>query len=223
MARLLVIALAALAALAMAPSIAAAAVVEVEVLPAGGADFGDAQSVVGRVTGAYGAPEVARQVVLQTRRYPYRGGFVDADTATTGLNGRFAFEREFDRNHQIRVLVPLLGDRSAVEPVYVFPRSDLTFRLVSRNVVRLTQVFATPRDVRLTKPTLFYVGRRGLKTAPLAARARTSRVRRGRFIARALVRIPAAWNGRFRYASCFPYNAGMGDPKIGCPKQRFRF
>jgi hypothetical protein len=223
MTRLLVTLLAALAAVAVAPSSAAAAVIEIEVLPSGGTDFGGTQDVVGRVTGAYGAPEVGRQVVLQTRRYPYHRGFVDAGTATTGLDGRFAFEQKFDRNHQIRVLAPALGDRSAVEHAFVFPRTDLTFRLVSRNVIRITQVFATPRDVRLTKPTFFYVGRRGLKTAPLAARARTRRVRRGRFIARALIRIPAAWNGRFRYASCFPYSAGMGDPKVGCPKQRFRF
>ncbi|HYM57016.1 MAG TPA: hypothetical protein VES79_03555 [Solirubrobacteraceae bacterium] len=212
-----------LAVLAVAPATAGAAVVEISVLPADGADFGETQSVAGRLTGPYGAPVVGQKVVLEARRYPFRGSFSGPGTATTGLDGRFAFERAFDRNHQVRVLAPAFGDRSAVQPVYVFPRSNLTFRLVRRNVIRLTQVYATPRDVRLTKPTLFYVGRRGTGTAPLAARARTRRIRRGHFIARALVRIPQAWHGRFRYASCFPYNAGMGDPKIGCPSKQYRF
>lgn len=212
-----------LAVLAVAPATAGAAVVEISVLPPGGADFGETQGVVGRLTGPYGAPFVGHKVVLEARRYPYRGRFSEFATATTGLDGRFSFERAFDRNHQVRVLAPTFGDRSAVRSVYVFPRSNLTFRLVRRNVIRVTQLYATPRDVRLTKPTLFYVGRRGTRTAPLAARARTRRIRRGRFIARAQVRIPKAWHGRFRYASCFPYNAGMGDPKIGCPSKRYRF
>jgi hypothetical protein len=158
MARLLV---GLLVVLAVAPSTAGAAVVEISVLPPGGADFGDNQDVVGRLAGPYGAPFVGSQVVLQARRYPYRGPFRDVATATTGLDGRFAFEHAFDRNHQVRVLAPTFGDRSAVKPVYVFPRTTLTFRLVRRNVIRVTQVYATPRDVRLTKPTLFYVGRRG--------------------------------------------------------------
>lgn len=210
--------------LAALPASAGAAVVEVAVLPEGGAEFGSSQTVVGRLTGPYVAPLVGAKVVLEARRYPYRGRFKAFATATTGLDGRFAFEEQpFDRNHKVRVIAPTLGDRSASESVYVFPRSNLSFRPVARNVIRLTQVYATPKDVRLTKPTFFYVGPAGKATAPLAAKAKTRRLRRGRFIARARVRIPKAWHGRFRYASCFPYNAGLGDPKLGCPKRRYRF
>jgi hypothetical protein len=212
-----------LTALALAPATASADTVEISVLPAEGADFGSTQSVAGRLTGPYGAPIVGKQVILQARRYPYRGDFANVATATTGLSGRFTFERAFDRNHQVRVVGPQLGDLSSTERVYVFPRSNLTFRLVRRNIIRITQVYATPNDVRLTEPTRFYVARRGAKTAPLAARPDTRRTSRGRFIARALVRLPKAWEGRFRYGSCFPYNAGMGDPKVGCPKQRYTF
>jgi hypothetical protein len=211
-----------LAALALLPAAASADTVEISVLPSDGADFGSNQSVAGRVLGAFGAPVVGQDVVLQARRYPFRGDFANLATAKTGLDGRFAFERAFDRNHQVRVLGPA-GDHSKVRRVYVFPRSNLTFKLVRRNVIRITQVYATPTDVRLTKPTRFYVARRGAKTAPLSARPDTRRVRKGRFIARALVRIPNAWEGRFRYGSCFPYNAGMGDPKVGCPKQTYTF
>jgi hypothetical protein len=224
--RPLIVALLVLAAL---PAAAAAAVVEIEVSPAGGADFGETHAVTGKLTGPYGAPLVAREVQLEIRRYPYKAPFVPAGTALTGLDGRFAFEREFDRNHQVRVLATEFGDRSALAPVYVFPRTNLTFSLVRRNVIRVVQTYRTPRSVRLTAPTLFYVGRSGRPRAPLAARAKTKPVKRkgkrvkGRFRASAQVRIPAAWKGRFRYASCFPYNAGMGNPKLGCPKKRYKF
>jgi hypothetical protein len=230
--RPLIIALLVLAAL---PAAASAAVVEIEVTPAGGADFGETQAVTGKLTGPYGAPLVGRVVQLETRRFPFRQPFRLVDAASTGLDGRFAFERAFDRNHQVRVLAPEFGDRSATEPVFVFPQTTLSFSLVRRNVIRIVQTYRTPKDVRLTAPTFFYVGRAGRPTAPLAAKAKTKAVTRkvrgkrkrqrvkGRFRASANVRLPAAWKGRFRYASCFPYNRGMGNPKLGCPKRRYKF
>jgi hypothetical protein len=230
--RPLIIALLVLAAL---PAVASAAVVEIQISPEGGADFGETHAVTGKLTGPYGAPLVGRQVALEIRRYPYNQPFRPAGTATTGLDGRFAFEHAFDRNHQVRVLAPEFGDRSEVKPVYVFPRTSLTFSLVKRNVIRIVQTYRTPKDVRLTAPTLFYVGKNAKPRAPLAAKAKTKAVTRkvkgkkkrqrvkGRFRASAEVRIPAAWKGRFRYASCFPYNAGMGNPKLGCPKKRYKF
>jgi hypothetical protein len=228
--RPLIIALLLLAAI---PAAASAAVVEIEITPAGGADFGETHAVTGKLTGPYGAPLVGREVALEIRRYPYKQPFRPAGTAMTGLDGRFAFEHAFDRNHQVRVLAPQFGDRSAVAPVYVFPRTSLTFSLVRRNVIRIVQTYRTPKSVKLTAPTLFYVGKAGKSRAPLAARAKTKPVTRtvkgkqrrvkGRFRASAQVRIPSAWQGRFRYASCFPYNAGMGNPRLGCPKKRYKF
>ena len=114
-------------------------------------------------------------------------------------------------------------------PVYVFPRTSLTFQLARRNVIRLIQTYTTPKGVRLTAPTLFYVGQARKARAPLAAKAKTRPIKKngkrvkGRFRATALVRIPKAWKGQFRYASCFPYNGGMGDPHLGCPKRRYKF
>ena len=221
--------LTALLALAILPAAASAAVIDIEITPAGGADFGETQAVTGKLTGPYGAPLVGREVDLEIRRYPYKKPFKNVAKATTGLDGRFAFERAFDRNHRVRVLAPEFGDRSAVEDVFVFPRTNLTFGLARRNVIRLVQTYRTPKGVRLTAPTLFYVGRAGKPRAPLAAKAKTRPVRRkgkrvkGRFRASALVRIPKAWKGHFRYASCFPYNAGMGNPKLGCPKKKYKF
>jgi len=206
------------------PASADAAIVEVRMIEEDGTEFGTPQTAVGRLTGVYGAPLVGRKVVLEARRFPYRGRYKDLATATTGLDGRFAFEaQDFDRNHQVRVFAPTFGDRSPGTRAYVFPRSNLTFKLVRRNVIRISQVYATPKDVRLTKPTLFYVGPAGKKTAPLAKRVKTRRTRRGRFLARATVRIPKAWKGQFRFASCLPYNAGLGDPKLGCPKRKYKF
>ena len=129
----------------------------------------------------------------------------------------------------MRVLVPETGERSAFASVYVFPPTELTFSLVRRNVIRIVQTYRTPTNITLKAPTLFYVGRGRKADAPRAAKADTRPVKRkgkrvkGRFRASADVRIPAAWKGRFRYASCFPYNAGMGNPKLGCPKKRYKF
>lgn len=219
----------ALLALAIAPTAASAAVLNLAVSPKGGAEFGEIHTITGQLTGPYGAPLVGRQIVLEVRRYPYRGGFRPVASATSGVDGRFALEHAFDRNHQVRVLAPETGERSGVKRAYVFPRSALTFELARRNVIRIIQTYRTPRNVRLTAPTLFYVGKAGKRRATLAARAKTKPVRRkgkirkGRFRASALVRIPAAWKGRFRYASCFPYNAGMGNPRLGCPRKRYTF
>jgi hypothetical protein len=225
----------ALLALALLPAAASAAVIDIAVSPSAGADFGEPHTVTGKITGPYGAPLVGRQVALEARPYPFKGDFTSVATATSGLDGRFAFDHAFDRNQQVRVFAPEFGDRSFVLPVYVFPRTALSFDLVRRNVIRLVQTYRTPKDIKLTAPTLFYVGKSGKKRAPLAAKAKTKPVRakgkkgkkgkikKGRFRATAVVHIPRAWKGRFRYASCFPYNAGMGNPKLGCPKKRYRF
>ncbi len=219
-----------LLALALAPAAASAAVLDIKVTPKGGADFGESHTVTGKLTGPYNAPLVGRQVQLEARPYPFKGRkFKPVETAMSGLDGRFALEHAFDRNQQLRVVAPEPGDRSAVALAYVFPRTVLTFGLVRRNVIRLVQTYTTPKDIRLTKPTLFYVGMAGKTFAPLAAKVKTKPILKkgkrvnGRFRATAQVRIPKAWKGHFRYASCFPYNAGMGNPKLGCPKKRYRF
>jgi hypothetical protein len=219
----------ALLGLVLAPAAASAAVVTIELQPARGADYGETHSITGKLTGAYNAPLVGRQVVLEAHGYPYRRPFAPLATALTGLDGRFAFERAFDVNQRVRVFVPETGDRSRFASAYVFPRTELTFSLVRRNVIRVVQTYRTPSSVTLPAPTLVSDGRAGKPRAPLAARAKTKPVLRngkrvkGRFRARASVRIPAAWKGRFRYASCFPYNGGMGDPRLGCPKKRYKF
>src|SRR3954454_2954972 len=123
----------ALLALALLPAAASAAVIDIQVTPQGGADFGETHAITGKLTGPYGAPLVGRQVALEIRRYPYKERFRPAGTATSGLDGRFAFEHAFDRNHQVRVLAPEFGDRSEIKAVYVFPRTALTFSLVKRN------------------------------------------------------------------------------------------
>jgi hypothetical protein len=231
----------ALLALALAPAAASAAdsgaVIDIAVAPAAGAVFGEAgHTVTGKITGPYSAPLVGRSVVLEARPYPYKHrGFKAVETAKSGLDGRFALDHAFDRNQQVRVFAPEFGDRSFVLPAYVYPRTALNFGLVRRNVIRLVQTYRTPKNIRLTAPTLFYVGRKNKKRAPLVAKVKTrpvrakgkhgkrGKIKKGRFRATAVVRLPRAWQGRFRYASCFPYNAGMGNPKLGCPKKRYKF
>ena len=219
----------ALLVLATLPGVASAAVSKLELVPEDGVDYGEVQAVTGKVTGAFGAPLVGRQVVLEAHGYPFRRPYAPIATATTGLDGRFAFERRFDRNQRVRVLVPETGERTRFAAIYVFPPTDLTFSLVRRNVIRIVQNYRTPADITLKAPTYFYVGRAGRRTAPRAAKSETRPLKRkgkrvrGRFRATADIRLPAAWRGRFRYASCFPYNAGMGNPGLGCPKQGYKF
>src|SRR3954453_13022550 len=168
----------ALLALAVLPAVASAAVVDIEVTPKGGVDYGDIHAITGKLTGPYGAPLVGRDVELEIRAYPYKQKFRSVAKAMTGLDGRFAFDRAFPRNHQVRVFAPQFGDRSAVARAYVFPRTSLTFRVARRHFIRLIQTYTTPKGVKLTAPTLFYVGRAGRKTAPLAAKARTTPIKK---------------------------------------------
>jgi hypothetical protein len=193
------------------------AAVEMDVTPEE-TRFGRATAVTGRLTDGV----VGQTVRLEGRRYPYDGDFRVLESTLTGADGSFAFRREFERNWQVRVRA---GDAVApAERVYVFPRFTLRYRARNERVIRLVQRYGVPHGVELRRPTVFYVGRRGARTAPRAARARVERTASGRYKSTAVVRIPARWNGRFRYASCFGYTpgSGMGDPRARCPK-RFRF
>ena len=107
---------------------------------------------------------------------------------------------------------------------YVFPFTTLTFRARSSRVIKLTQRYRVPKGVKLKQRTIFYVGKHGRKTAPRVASGKLERVRSGRYTSSAVVRLPKAWNGRFRYASCFRYTggSGLGDPRATCPS-KFRF
>ena len=67
-------------------------------------------------------------------------------------------------------------------------------------------------------PTIFYVGRSGRATAPRVATGKLQRIRAGRYRSEAVVRLPAEWDGRFRYTG----GSGMGNPRSTCPR-RFRF
>jgi hypothetical protein len=169
-----------------------------------------------------GVPFAGQPVQLEGRRYPFEGEFSVLETGVTAADGTYAFTRELDRNWDLRVRVA-----DAVSPrdrAYVFPASELTFRARSSRVIRVTQRYRVPRGVRLEKPTIFYVGRPKAKRAPRAATGELERIRAGRYRSTALVRLPAEWKGRFRYASCFRYTggSGMGNPRAGCPR-RFRF
>jgi hypothetical protein len=108
--------------------------------------------------------------------------------------------------------------------VYTFPAFKLTFQALKPRVVRLTQRYSVPRDVRLTTPTFFYLGPRKAKRSQLRVKGKTRRVRAGRFRSRVTVRLPAAWHGRFQFGSCFHTSrgTGMGRPDAHCPK-RLRF
>ena len=203
-----------------APAAHAAVTVDMRVSPAE-IRYGEPAEITGTAL-LDGAPFAGQTVRLEGRRYPFEGEFRVLDETVTAADGGYRFERELDRNWVLRVRV---GDAvSKRERAYVFPAFTLSFRARNSRVVRLTQRYRVPRGVRLDKPTIFYVARRGAGRAPRAATVELERLGNGRYRSTTLVRIPSEWKGRFRYASCFRYTggSGMGNPRSSCP-QRFRF
>lgn len=174
---------------------------------------------------ADGTTPLANQtVVLEGIRAPRVHGFVALARTVTDAGGAFRFTLKLDRNHRLRATVPALGVVSPTVRAFTFPAVKLSFRAVRPGVVRLNQLYTVPRAVRLTAPTLFYLGRAKARRSSLRARAPTRRVRAGRYRSRATVKLPAAWHGRFRFGSCFRTSpaSGMGRPGERCPK-RFAF
>jgi hypothetical protein len=135
---------------------------------------------------------------------------------------RLEFRKRFRRNQELRVVAPTVTSPSL--NAFVFPATELSFSARNARVITLKQRYKAPKDVELTAPTRFYVGRKGAETGLLRAVADVIEKRPGRWVSRATIRIPAAWNGKFRYGSCFRYSpgSGMGDPDASCPKRRLR-
>jgi hypothetical protein len=212
--------LATLTLLIAAPAASAATTVSIKLTPAE-TQFGTVTRITGKVA-TDGVAAAAQPVRLEGRPYPYEADFAEVATATTAADGTFKFAQSLDRNWQFRVAAT--GATSKRVRAYVFPDTTLTFRARSSRVIRLVQRYRVPKDVRLEQPTIFYVGRRGRATAPRVATTKLERIRAGRYRSIAIVRLPAAWKGRFRYASCFRYTggSGMGNPRASCPT-RFRF
>src|SRR5918992_4708248 len=93
--------LATLALLLAAP--VAAADVTLELAPEE-SRYGSPTEVTGTVTDAAGAPLAGLEVTLAGRRYPFKGEFRSLERTTTDAEGAYRFEREFERNWQVRVL-----------------------------------------------------------------------------------------------------------------------
>ena len=210
---------------------AAAADVSLRVAPGAGVRLGNPLRATGRVTDR-GAPVAGRAVALEVRRYPYKHGWRRKATAVTRADGRFSFRPRLDRNHRVRVrLLASAGDGvyvpprpAAISPVrvaHVLPAFTLSFVQRGTDRIRLRQVYTVPRDVRLSAPTRFYVGAHTGRRARLRAVVGTRRVRAGRYLASATVRIPDSFGGRFRFLSCFAYSrgSGMGHPAARCPRR----
>jgi hypothetical protein len=167
----------------------------------------------------------AQEVVLEGRRYPYEGSYRVIAKTTTDAEGKFTFKPELDRNHRLRVSATAQGVTSQVLQAYTLPAFELSFRALRPGVVRLYQRYTVPKTVKLTSPTLFYLGPRKAKRASLRKSAKVERSKAGRYTSQVDVTLPDAWHGAFRYASCFKPSpgVGMGDPAATCPKLRLAF
>jgi len=212
--------LATLMLLIAAPTASAAVTVSIRLAPSE-AQFGGTTVISGKVL-SDGAPLANQPVQLDGKRYPFEDPLTSLDATMTAADGSYSFERELDRNWQFRVIAA--GVKSERVHAYLFPATTLTYRARSARVIRVILRYRVPRGVKLDQPTIFYVGRRGRKTAPRVASAKPERIRSGRYRSTAIVRIPEAWNGFFRYAACFRYTggSGMGNPRASCGR-RYRF
>jgi hypothetical protein len=223
-------------AIALAGAVPArAAEISVAVKPAAGVRLGDPLAVGGVATES-GAPLAGRTVRLEVRAHPFTGRWRKRGTTVTAADGSYAFQPALGRNHEVRAR--LLGTEPAPDVLspaafaYVLPDFTLSFRQRSRRVLRLRQVYTVPRDVELTARTRFYVGpcepdardRCTARRARFRVAARTEQARPGHYVARATVRIPRSFHGRFQYLSCFRYSpgSGMGDPQQSCPRRTAR-
>jgi hypothetical protein len=197
--------------------------------------LGNTTGVTGQAT-ENGAPLPGRTVRLEVREHPFTGDWTPRREAQTAADGRFAFSPRLERNHQVRVVLvgvpPATDVLSPIAQAYVLPAFTLSFDQGKGRKILLRQVYTVPKSVRLSAPTRFYVGpckpnKRDnctAKRAPFKAQAETRRVRKGRYVARASVRIPASYKGRFTYVSCFGYSegSGMGNPELRCPRRSVR-
>jgi hypothetical protein len=167
----------------------------------------------------------AQEIVLEGRRYPYAGSYRVIARTTTDAAGKFSFKPELDRNHKLRVTAPAQSITSDVLQAYVLPSFDLSFRALKPGVVRLYQRYTVPTSVKLSSPTLFYLGKRGVKQASLRKSAAVKRSKAGHYTSQVDVTLPDGWHGAFRYASCFRPSpgTGMGDPGAKCPKLKLTF
>ena len=220
---------------------ASAAELTVRVTPADGVRLGNASTIAGRVTEG-GAPLAGRTVRLEVRKHPFKRRWKRVATKRTDADGRYSFARRFKRNHRVRVRLDGLPatDYTRRQPdvvssrrnAYVLPAFTLAFTQRGPRRILITQIYTVPKRVRLTAPTRFYVGPCKpddsdvctARRAPFAEQAATRRVRPGRYVAKAVVRIPASFGGRFSYVSCFAYSkgSGMGDPGQRCPRRSVR-
>jgi hypothetical protein len=204
-------------------STASAADVRLALLTDDGVQYGTPHELTGTLQEGT-APLPGQVVQLQGRAYPYSGEYRTIAEATTRADGTFAFKRKLDRNMDLRAFAPAQNALSRADRAYVYPRPRSTFKALSGNRLRITQFLRTAPNVRLTARTTFYLGPRKAKSAEPFARAKPRKIGTGRFKAVATVRLPRAWNGAFRYGSCFRYSegSGMGAPAATCPK-RYRF
>jgi hypothetical protein len=199
---------------------ASAAALDVAVAPST-ASLGALHTVSGQMRDDAGAALAGRRISLQVRPFPFSGRWRTVDHATTDAKGRYAIDDiELDRNADVRAIA-FDGTTSGIARAFTYPAHRLGYHVVGKRRIRLTQTYRTPRDVRLSKRTLFYVGSGSATSAPVRARGKTTRVRAGRYRSVVTVMLPRAFRGRFQYASCFVYSpgSGMGDPAQGCPKR----
>ena len=213
-----------LAAALVLPANAAAAPALTTKLKHASERYGAAHTLTGTLLDGT-TPLASQDIVLEGRRYPYDGSYRVIERSTTDADGKFTFKAELDRNHRLRVTAPAQAVTSEPIQAYTLPAFELSFRAIRPGVVRLTQRYTVPKRVKLSAPTLFYLGPRKATKATLREDGKLRRTSAGHYVSRVTVTLPTAWDGAFRFASCFRASprSGMGDPGASCPHLKLTF
>ena len=91
---------------------------------------------------------------------------------------------------------------------YTLPAFELSFRALRPGVVRLYQRYTVPKTVKLTAPTLFYLGSRKAKRASLRKSAKVERAKAGRYTSQVDVTLPDELARRVPLRELLPAVAG---------------
>ena len=154
--------------------------------------FGKRTVVTGTVR-IDGVPAAGRTVELLARVHPFDGEYRVVATNATDATGSYRFAPRLSRNADLRVRA---GDaQSPRRRAFVYPAFTLDFRARSTEEIVVIARYRVPRDVRLSRRTLFYVAGPGRGAGTGRGARRAERRRPGRYRAQAAVELPEGVEG----------------------------
>ncbi len=128
--------------------------------------YGAAHTITGTLVDGT-SPLAGQEVVLEGRRYPYEGSYRVIERTTTDADGKFTFSPSWTATTACASARPPRASNPRSCRPTCCRRSSSPSGRSKPGVVRLYQRYTVPKTVRLSAPTLFYLGKRGAKRASL--------------------------------------------------------